>query len=448
MKQTVDVLVIGSGTAGYTLALALRKAGRRVAMADHAPYGGVCAMHGCQPKKYLVEAAEVAQLSRQMAEIGIHPGAQVDWPALIRSKNAFTDAVPERTERTLKKAGVELHYGTARFTSPEELAIGDDTVIRARAVVIAPGARPARLDFPGSDLAIDSDRFLELPELPRRVLFIGGGYVSLEFAHVAAAAGAAVTVLQRGDRILKRFDAELVARLQASARDLGITIVTGITACLAELSRGNLITYGKAGCTESFRSDLIVNASGRRAALDGLDLDLGQVAYTPQGVTVDPFLQSISNPLVWAIGDACASPYQLSTVADMEAEAAAENIMNGKVCRPDYGGVPSVVFAQPPLAGVGMTEEEAEQAGVRYRVNRGDLDAWPSSRRIGQRHGFYKVLIGEDGAILGAHLFGHNAGEAVNIFAMAIKFGLSNLDLKRVLWAYPTNSSDLKYMIS
>jgi glutathione reductase (NADPH) len=449
MHRTFDVLVIGTGTAGYTLALACSRAGRKVAIVDNQPYGGTCAMRGCQPKKYLVDAAEVAQLSQQMSEIGIHPAAKIDWPALMRSKRGFTGAVPERTERSLRKEGIELCYGTARFVSPEEVAIGEEDSVRARGVVIATGAKPARLDFPGAELVTTSDEFLELDKLPRRILFVGGGYISLEFAHVARAAGAAVTILHRSPRILKRFEAEVVDRLSASARALGIVIVTGINACSFEKRGGSLFTYGAAGCTESFESDLIVNGSGRLADLDSLDLEAGGVQRGERGVAVNEYLQSVTNPGVYAVGDACEAPFQLATVADMQAGVAAKNIIHGNLLRPDYQGVPSVVFTQPPLAGVGMTEEQALQAGEKFRINRGSMKEWPSSRRIGQQYAYYKVLIQEgSGRILGAHLLGHNAGEAINIFALALKFGLSNSDLKKVLWAYPTHVSDLKYMIS
>jgi glutathione reductase (NADPH) len=151
---------------------------------------------------------------------------------------------------------------------------------------------------------------------------------------------------------------------------------------------------------------------------------------------------------VYAIGDACSAGAQLAPVADMEAAVAAENILNGNKTKPDFIGVPSVLFTQPPLALVGMSEEEAVTSGIRYRINRGSMSDWPSSRRIGQKHAYFKVIIEEEsGHVLGAHLFGHNAGEVINIFAMAIKFGLSNQDLKKMLWAYPTNISDVKYMI-
>lgn len=448
MVNTNDILVIGTGTAGYTLSLALSKAGRRVTVVDNRPYGGTCAMRGCQPKKYLVAAAEVAHLSHQMSRIGIQPVAQIDWPALMQSKAAFTNAVPGRTEKVFQKAGIEQLHGTARFISPDEVAIGHDLTVRAERIVIATGSKTARLDFAGANFTVTSDDFLELEQLPRRIAFIGGGYIAMEFAHVARAAGVAVSVLQRSDRILKRFDAELASRLAEASRDSGINILMRFDVCDVERSGGEFIVRGSAGCDQCVVADLVVNCSGRVPDLDDLDLEAGAVPRSPRGVVVNEFLQSFGNPRVYAIGDACDAGPQLATVADMEAAIAAENILNGNRQIPDYHVVPSVVFTQPPLARVGMTEDEAKTSGVRFRINSGAMNAWPSSRRIGQEHAFYKVILEEEGGrILGAHLFGHNAGEVINIFAMAMKFGLGKQDLKKMLWAYPTNISDLKYMI-
>jgi len=448
MEPDHDVLVIGTGTSGYTLALACRKAGRTVAVADNRPFGGTCAMRGCQPKKYLVVAAEVVQLAHQMSEIGIQPGAKIDWPALMRSKTAFTSAVPASTEADFRDAGIEMFRGTARFASPDEVRIDEDMTVRAKHIVIATGARPAPLGFPGEELVAISDDFLDLTSLPRRIVFIGGGYISLEFAHVARAAGAEVTVLHRGERILKNSEAEIVDQLTDSARAFGIQIVTNFQACGVERRDGAFVVSGYTGCGTEFEGDLVVHGAGRVANLDELGLDAAGVGHSARGVTVNEFLQSVTNPRVYAIGDASATPLQLATTADMDASTAAENILYGNRQRADYENVPRIVFTLPPLSGVGMTEAQAKKSDARFHINRGTMTGWASSRRIGQKHAFYKVLI-EDGTghILGAHLFGHNAGEVINIFAMAMKFGISNLDLKKVLWAYPTHVSDLKYMI-
>jgi glutathione reductase (NADPH) len=281
MVTTFDVLVIGTGTAGYTLALVLSKAGRRVAVVDNRPYGGTCAMRGCQPKKYLVAAAEVAHLSHQMSRIGIQPVAQIDWPALMQSKAAYTKAVPDRTEKVFHKAGIEQLHGTARFISPDEVAIGPDLTVRPERIVIATGSKTARLDFAGAEFTVTSDDFLELEQLPQRIAFIGGGYISMEFAHVARAAGAFVSVLQRSDRILKRFDAELASRLADASRDSGISITMGFDVCDVKRNGSGFIVRGSRGCGQSVEADLVVNCSGRVPDLDDLDLEAGAVTRTP-----------------------------------------------------------------------------------------------------------------------------------------------------------------------
>jgi len=448
MTREFDVLVIGTGTSGYTLALACREAKRSVAVADNRSYGGTCAMRGCQPKKYLVAAAEVVELAHQMSTIGIHPVAGIDWAALMRSKTAFTSAVSGRTEHDFREAGIEMFHGTSQFVSPAEVMVNDDTLVRAKHVVIAAGARPAPLGFEGGDLVRTSEDFLELASMPPRVVFIGGGYISMEFAHVARAAGAEVTVLHRGDRVLKNFEPEVVDQLTDAARDFGIRIVTNFQVCGAQRLNGSIAIRGNKDCADVYQADLAIHGAGRVANLEELDLKAGGITYSSRGVIVNEFLQSVSNPHVYAIGDASATPLQLATTADMDAGVAAENILRGNQQKADYELVPSAVFTLPPLAGLGMTESQATESGIRFHINRGTMTGWASSRRIGQKHGFYKVLV-EDGTgrILGAHLFGHNAAEAINIFALAMKFGLTTRDLKKVLWAYPTHVSDVKYML-
>jgi len=448
MTREFDVLVIGTGTSGYTLAHACRKAQRSVAVVDSRPYGGTCAMRGCQPKKYLVAAGEVVELAHQMSKIGIQPAAGIDWAALMRSKTAFTSAVPSRTENDFKEAGIERFHGTAQFVSPDEIKINRDMLVRANHVVIATGAVPAPLGFPGEDLVKTSEDFLELPSLPPRLAFIGGGYISMEFAHVARAAGAEVTVLHRGDRVLKHFEPEIVDQLTEGARDFGIRIVTNFQACGVQRANGSMAIRGNEDCADVYEADLVIHGAGRVANLAELNLTAGGITHSSRGVAVNEYLQSVSNPRVYAIGDASSTPLQLAMTADMDADVAAENIVSGNHAKADYSLVPSAVFTLPPLAGVGMTEAEAIKAGVPFHINHGPMTGWASSRRIGQRHAFFKVLV-EDSSdrIFGAHLFGHNAAEAINIFALAMKFGLTTRDLKKVLWAYPTYSSDIKYML-
>ena len=248
--------------------------------------------------------------------------------------------------------------------------------------------------------------------------------------------------------MLKNFEPEVVDQLTVAARDFGIRIVTNFQVCGAKRLNGSIGIYGNKDCADVYQADLAIHGAGRIANLDELNLRAGEVEHSSRGVTVNEFLQSVSNPSVYAIGDASATPLQLATTADMDANVAAENILCGNYQKADYDLVPSAVFTLPPLAGVGMTEPQAINSGSRFHINRGTMTGWASSRRIGQKHAFYKVLVEDStGRILGAHLFGHNAAEAVNIFALAMKFGLTACDLKKVLWAYPTHISDVKYML-
>jgi glutathione reductase (NADPH) len=337
-------------------------------------------------------------------------------------------------------------HGTARFVGKNAIGLGGRT-ISAPHIVIAAGAVPRRLGIPGESLFTGSDVFMNLERMPERVVFVGGGFISMEFAGVAALCGAEVWVLQRESRVLLPFDPDLVETLTAAYRSMGVHIVT--EACVNRVDREGAELI--AGCTESdrtFRGDIVVHGAGRVPDLEDLDLDAGAVEHSGRGVTVNEYLQSVSNPAVYAVGDAAATAYQLATTADQEGIVAAENIISGNRRTPDTSVVPSAVFTLPPLATVGITEAEARDSGTEVLVNKGEMTGWPSSRRVGQTHAAYKIILEKaSGRVLGAHLLGHNADEVVNVFAMAIRMKLRAKDLKEMLWAYPTYTSDLKYMV-
>lgn len=447
MPFDYDVAVIGTGTSAYTLAYPCREAGKTVAMIDSRPYGGTCAMRGCQPKKYLVAASEVVAQASKMQQIGIKGIPEIDWQALIRSMRAFTDVIPESTEKGFKKAGMKTFHGRARFEDTNRVLVGDQA-ITAKNIVIATGARPRPLNIPGENYLTYSDDFMNLSYLPLDILFVGGGFISFEFAHVAARAGARATIFQRGDRVLKNFDPDLVDKLVESSRETGIRIETQSCVDRVEKHRGRLVAYCMDGPKNGFEADLVVHGAGRAPDLDDLALDSGGVRYSEKGVVVNGYMQSVSNPSVYAIGDAAATPFNLATTADLEGEVAAENICHGNGMETDYRVVPSVVFSYPPLSSVGMSEAEARSAGKEISIKTGDMTEWPSSKRIGQTHAGYKVIIDDrDHYILGAHILGQNAEEVINVFALAMRFRLKIEDLKLMLWAYPTYVSDVKYMI-
>ena len=447
MEQKYDVVIVGTGTAGYTAAYKLKKGGKTVAMIDKQPYGGTCAIRGCQPKKYLVAAAEAVERAAALQGKALGAPPAMIWEDLMRSKNLFTDPVPQKTEAGFRKAGMDTYHGEAAFSGPRSLTVGEDE-LSADEIIVAAGALPRPLDIPGRELAETSDDFLNLKSMPASILFIGGGYISFEFAHVAVRAGARVTIVHRSARPLPRFDGTLVERLVAATQAAGIQVVTDMpVVAIEKVGEKRRVIAGK-DRQEAFEADRVFHGAGRVPDIAALTLEKGNVRFTDRGITVNRFMQSVSNPAVYAIGDAADTPLQLAPAADMEALVAARNIAGGNRVAMDYRAVPSVVFTLPPLASVGMTETEAEKKGIRFTINAGDASGWPSSLRIGQAHAFYKVLIEpESRMILGAHLLGHNASEMINIFAMAMKFNLKADDLKSVLWAYPTHISDIKYMV-
>ncbi len=448
MTETLDLIVIGAGMAGINAARKCSKAGWSVAIVDRLPYGGTCALRGCDPKKMLRAGAEAVDAARLLAGKGVTGETRIDWPALMKHKESFTDPVPENMEEGLRQAGVRCLHGAARFSAEDRIEIEGHGGIPFRHALIATGATPRPLDFPGADRLIDSTDFLNLADLPRRIVFVGGGYISFEFAHIAARAGAQVTILDHGTRQLKAFDPDLVEMLLARSRAAGIEIIADATpTCIEADAEGHRITYGKDGDRHELRADLVVHGAGRVPATDGLDLDAARIETRNGGVKVTPWLQSTSNPRVFAAGDAAASPGKpLTPVAVFEGKIAASNMLKGAQTEPDYTGVPSVVFTIPELARVGMLEPEARKKGD-VDVTFTDTSGWFSQKRLGETHAGAKIIADKDGKILGAHMFGPDYADLINVFSLAIKLGLTVDQIKSMPAAYPTGASDIGSML-
>ena len=448
MDRQYDLVVVGSGVTS-AVASRCREAGWSVAVVDRQPFGGTCALRGCVPKKILVGAAEAVNAARDLSGRGVPArDLRLDWSELVAFKQSLIGQTTERTEQAWTKMGIEQFHGVARFVGPTTLALGDDR-LTGRRVLIAAGAMPVPLKFPGAERVRMSDDFLNLDRMPARVLFIGGGYISFEFAHVAARAGAQVTVLHRGRRPLEGFDPDLVDQLVRRSGELGIRVeveteVRGIEA----IAGGLLVRGARRGSEVTFETDLAVHGAGRVPELDALDLDAAGVKREKRGVVVNEFLQSVSNPAVYAGGDAAASGPPLTPKADHDVVVLTENLLHGNTRRVNYEGIASAVFTIPPLASAGLREDEARAAGLKFRVNHQDTSGWFHTRRVGETASGCKVLI-EDGTdrILGAHLLGPHAEDVINLFAVAIRLRIPARELKDVIFAYPTSGSDVRFML-
>ena len=450
MTRQFDLIAIGTGSAASGVTSRCREAGWTVAIVDSRPFGGTCALRGCDPKKVLVGAAEAVDWTRRMKGRGIHAAdLQIDWPELMRFKRSFTEPVTKRREDDFAKAGIAAFHGRARFAGPTTVQVGQET-LEGRYVVIAAGEAPADLGITGAEHLTTSDQFLELNELPRRLLFIGGGYIAFEFAHVAALAGSQVTVLHRGPRPLALFDPDLVDQLVERTRGLGIDLHLETEATGIEKSSAQLIVQALAsGETRTFQADMVVHSAGRVPEISDLNLDAAGIEWEKRGVRVNDFLQSVSIPAVYAAGDAAASGgLPLAPVASYEGLIVAANLLKGNHQKPNYLGIPSVVFTIPPLAAVGLSERGACEQNLKFRVKKEMTSTWYSSRRIAETYSGYKVLV-EEGTdhILGAHILGSEADEVINLFALAIRSRMRATDLKHMLFAYPTSGSNMARML-
>ncbi len=456
MSSSFDLAVIGTGSAAFTVASRCRSAGWQVAIVDSRPFGGTCALRGCDPKKVLVGAAELIDWYRRMDGHGAGDAtAPIDWPELMRFKRSFTAPVPEERERAFEKAGIAAFTGRARFTGPTTLRIGDGILeakhVEANRVVVATGARPASLNIPGEEFLITSESFLELSHLASPIVFIGGGYIAFEFAHLAARAGAQVAILHRGAVPLPHFDPDLTLRLVERTRALGVAVHLGAKAVGIEKGPAQFTVHAETETEkQTHPAAMVVHAAGRVPEIDDLDLDAAGVRYDPlRGVAVNQYLQSVSNPNIYSAGDSAATGApRLTPVAAYDGALVAANLLEGNHRIAEYRAVPSVVFTVPPLASVGLQEKDARSQGLQFDAPLLDTSQWYSSRRTAEPCSGAKVLVERaTGLILGAHLLGSQAEETINLFALAIRHALPAAKLKETLFAYPTHASDIKYML-
>ena len=443
-----DLVVIGSGTAAQVASVRVRKAGRTVAVVDHRPFGGTCALRGCDPKKMLISAAEAIDAAHRMQGRGVVGELRISWPELIAFKRTFTDPVPQKHESRYASQGIDAFHGLARFVGPDTVSVAGQE-LKAHHILIATGARPVPLRFPGTEHVITSDRFLDLESLPQRIALIGGGYIAAEFSQIAARAGAQVTVFQRADHMLPHFDPELVGWLMVKFAELRIDVRTQSTVERIDLTaNGFLLHADGARGKQAVAADLVVHAAGREPHLDELDLTAGHVAVSKGRLELSEYLHSVSNPLVYAAGDAASAGPPLTPASGHDGRVVAANILEGNVHKPDYRGVPSVAFTIPPIASVGLTEGQARAKGLKFKVRSDNTPNWYTARRLAERVYGYKTLIEEGtGQILGAHLVGPHADEVINLFGLAIRHNLTARDLQTTMFAYPTGASDIGSMV-
>ncbi len=448
MTRQYDLVIVGTGTAAMTAAMRVRAAGWAVAVIDFRPFGGTCALRGCDPKKMLVGGAAAVDHARRMHDKGVEGEVHIDWPELIAFKRTFTDPIPQKYEHSYAEKGIDSFHGRARFTDPYTVEVPGDT-LEAKHVLISAGAEPVKVGIPGEEHLVTNEEFLALPALPRRIVLVGGGYIAAEFSHIAARAGAQVTILQRGERMLNHFDADLVGWLMDKFRSMNIEVRTRTKVeAVEKISDGFRVHASTGGASVTVEADLVIHAAGRAPALDELNLAAGNVAVEKGRIKLNEYLQSVSNPAVYAAGDSAQVGPPLTPVSSHDASVVAANLLKGNHRKPDYAGVPSVAFTIPPIATVGLSEDQARRQGLKFRMQTEKASDRFTARQAAEPTYGFKVLVEEESdQILGAHLVGPHADEVINLFALAIRHKLTAQDLKRTMFAYPTGASDIGYML-
>ena len=365
-------------------------------------------------------------------------------------KETFVDAIPAATEKDLAALNIKMYHQSPKFLDENTLSVEGKTV-KTKKIVIATGNKPMPLKIPGAELMLNSDDFLELEKLPESMIFIGAGYIGMEFAHIAARLGVEVTVIDTEPRPLSNFDEDMVAHLTEASEAIGIKFIFNAKASKVEKLRKYLRVTAetKNGEEISAKAELIFNTAGRVPSIDELELEKGNVAFTNKGITVNEHLQNTSNPSVYACGDVSDSEgLPLTPLSSQESRVVSANLL-GKYNKTEahYPPQPSVVFTLPNVASVGLSEQQAKERGFDYVVKHKSVPSWFNSKRIANQHYAFKVIKDkETEKVLGAHLVGPDAGEMINMFVMAMCGGLSCHDLKAMIFAYPTWSNDIKGM--
>ncbi len=451
MSGVYDIVVIGSGPAGIAAAIIARRSGASILVIEKDGFGGTCPLRGCIPKKILSAAAET------MACIGRAPehritveGADLHWKELIELKRSMIRDVPARSRDRFQSLGIDTVSGFAKFTGPRSIDV-DGKEYQGRKIVIATGSKPRQLPIPGFEHTLTSDDLFELDDLPSSVIFIGGGAIGMEFAHTFARTGSTVTVLEAASRVLPDMDEDVIKKLTGFTESLGVGISTGVNVeSIQKSSQGMSVTLSIPNITVSstISADIVANGTGRVADIDGLDLHAAGIATDRKGIVLDEYLRSVSNPDVFVAGDAVSASPHLSPVASYEGRIVAENITSGDLISPDYQAVPTAVYTIPAVASVGLTEYEAKKQGLQFTTAFHDLNSLRVSEIYNEQAAFSKVIIDRrSNLILGAHILGHGAQELINIFALAMKFGISARDLHNVIYTFPTFSSGIPVMV-
>lgn len=445
-KYDYDLFVIGAGSGGVRAARLAAMSGAKVGVAEEHRVGGTCVIRGCVPKKFMVYASEFAHHFKTAEGYGWTLGERsFDWPTFIAAKDKEIARLSGIYVTNLQNAGAELAHGKARLTDAHTIEVDGKGVFTTDKVLIATGGRPwMPHDLPGVEHAITSNEAFHLPDLPKRVLIIGGGYIAVEFAGIFNGLGSETTLVHRGPNVLRGFDDHVRAHVAEEMEKRGVKVQLGCQPAAIRKTESGLVTKLSSGA--EVETDVVMFAVGREAYVEGLGLETAGVKLNDAGaIAVDDYSRT-NVETIWAVGDVT-DRINLTPVAIREGAAFAETEFYGRPTRFDHEMVASAVFSQPPIGSVGMTEADA-------RHSLGKVDIYLSRFRTmkytlsgsSERCLIKLVVEAATQKVVGCHVVGPDAPEIIQMAAIALKMGVTKAQWDSTCAVHPTLAEELVTM--
>ena len=443
----MKIIIIGAGPGGYETALLAAQRNVEVVLIESGPVGGTCLNEGCIPTKAFCKNAEVLDGLRKAAEFGVTGLSYgFDFNKVVERKNAVVNQLRGGVEGLLGHKNITLVRGKASFKD-QHTVVADGEEYSADYIIIATGSVSASLPIEGADLpgVITSKEILDIDEVPQRLCVIGGGVIGLEFASIFRSFGSEVTVLEHCKDILPHFDTDLAKRLRQSLGKRGIEINTqSQVRALAQGDEGYAVSYIRKGKEECVVADKVLMAVGRKANVASLNLDDAGIKYSSRGIAVNDCMQT-NVPHIYAVGDVNGR-MMLAHAAVFHGIVALDNIM-GMQNHVDLSVMPAAVFTSPEAAGVGMTEDECKEKGMKVRCLKSFFRANGKAVTMGETEGFCKIVADEDGRVLGCHMFGPHSSDIIQEACAMISRHATVEEFASVIHVHPSLSEVLQSAI-
>ncbi len=446
MKYDYDLFVIGAGSGGVRAARIASLAGAKVAIAEEYRIGGTCVIRGCVPKKLLVFGSDYAQLIADAPGYGWTVNATFDWATLRDRVQSEVTRLSAIYAANLAKAGVTTFEERAELVDAHRLKLGKSGAeYTAERILVATGGRPYLPEgLPGMELGITSNEAFLLPELPKRVLIVGGGYIALEFANIFSGLGSETRVLHRGDKLLRGFDDDLRVHMHIEAERAGVRLTMKAVLTRLDKTAGGIRATLSTG--EKVDTDVVLFAIGRHPNTEGLGLDRAGVKLDDAGaVIVDEFSQSCVDN-IYAIGDVT-NRTNLTPVAIRDGHAFADTVYNKRPTPVDHAGIPSAVFGRPPIGTVGLTETDARRSFDSIDIYRTNFRPMRTAFVGNEQRTLMKLVVdARTDKVLGVHIAGADAPEMVQLAAIAVKAGVTKKQWDSTMALHPTAAEEIVLM--